>query len=365
MIGREDEVQTLAGLACAGQGSRLVAPRRYGKTSLLRVVGEHLAQEGFVFVHVDFSRVRWLDDVALRLRSAWERALSRAGTRRLWRRLDKRLGTHLEVGLPGVVRGGINVAPATQARPLEAVHELLAIPEHLHGRGGRRAFVVFDEFSELLTARDDLDGIVRSHIQHHGQAASYCFSGSEASVMRVLFEDRRRPLFAQAREVALGPLPEAELRFWLADVFDRPDAPPSGAAADPASLAAMISERAHGHPQRAMMLAHFIWERLPVDDPGDLRSAVAAAVNEASGEIEQMWRDLQPGQRRALATAAVGYRHLLGPKALAASGAAKTTMQAARRTLLADGHLREHGQGGVQVTDPFVALWLAETDSSD
>jgi hypothetical protein len=165
--------------------------------------------------------------------------------------------------------------------------------------------------------------------------------------MQVLFENRRRPLFAQAREVRLGPMPSEQLRAWLAERIDvsRPRVPGE-------ALADAIVQRTGGHPQRAMMLAHFAWEHT-----GDVESALAEALNQASGEIEQMWRDLEPGQRRALATAAAGYRHLLGADALAASGSVKTTMQAARRSLLIDGHLRE-GAGGVEVTDPFVPLWL-------
>ena len=343
---RQVEADLMAELARGGQSSRLVAPRRYGKTTLIGMVGAELAREGFVFAHGDFSRVRQLDDVVARLRAAWEPALDRRGTSRLWRQINRRLAGYLEVGVPGIARAGIRIPAAARPRPIEALHELLAIPERLPR--GRRAFVCFDEFPELLTARDDMDGLVRSHIQHHGHAASYCFAGSQASVMRVLFEDRRRPLFAQAREVGLSPIPGAELRTWLAERIGR-----TGSAGRAEALARAIVERTDGHPQRALMLAHFAWERV-----GDLDAALTDAVGQASGEIEQMWRDLEPGQRRALATAAAGYRHLLGSDALAASGSAKTTMQAARRALLTDGHLREV-DGGVQVTDPFVPLWLA------
>lgn len=362
LIGREQELELLAHLARGGQNSRLVAPRRYGKTSLLGSVGERLRAERFVVVHADFSRVRRLEDVALRLRAAWDLALSStSGLRRFWRRLDKRVGGYLEIGVPGIARGGITIASSDPPRPLEALHELLAIPEHLPGTR-HRAFVVFDEFPELLTVSDDLDGIVRSHIQHHGEAASYCFAGSQASVMRALFDDRRRALFAQARAVDLGPLREDQLRSWLADRFSRAEGPDAGSNAE--SLARAVYDQTRGHPQRAMMLAHFVWERLPASSAGDFAIALSAAIREASGEIEQMWRDLNPGQRRALAAAAAGYPHLLGSSALAASGSAKATMQSARKALLAEGQLRESERGGVEPTDPFVALWLEQADLS-
>src|SRR2546423_1696211 len=55
---RQVETDLLVELARGGQSSRLVAPRRYGKTTLVGTVGAELASEGFLFVHADFSRVR-------------------------------------------------------------------------------------------------------------------------------------------------------------------------------------------------------------------------------------------------------------------------------------------------------------------
>src|SRR3712207_8034440 len=36
-----------------------------------------------------------------------------------------------------------------------------------------------DEFQDLLVARKDLDGLLRSRIQYHGDAAAYVYAGSE------------------------------------------------------------------------------------------------------------------------------------------------------------------------------------------
>ena len=46
-LGREDAANRLLALAGGGHSSRLVAPRRYGKTSLLRRVLAHAAAEGW------------------------------------------------------------------------------------------------------------------------------------------------------------------------------------------------------------------------------------------------------------------------------------------------------------------------------
>ena len=78
--------------------------------------------------------------------------------------------------------------------------------------------MVFDEFQDLLVARQDLDGLLRSRIQYHDDAAAYVYAGSEPSMMRELFDVRERPLFGQADPLALGRLPLDDV---LADLDER------------------------------------------------------------------------------------------------------------------------------------------------
>ena len=48
--------------------------------------------------------------------------------------------------------------------------------------------MIFDEFQDLLVAREDLDGLLRSHIQYHGDAAAYVYAGLGAVDDARLFE---------------------------------------------------------------------------------------------------------------------------------------------------------------------------------
>lgn len=47
--------------------------------------------------------------------------------------------------------------------------------------------VVFDEFQGVLSAQANADEVIRSEIQHHDDAASYIFAGSEVGMMDTLF----------------------------------------------------------------------------------------------------------------------------------------------------------------------------------
>jgi uncharacterized protein len=180
--------------ASSGNTSRLVAPRRYGKTSLLALVAQEAReQKGWTAVYVDFFGVLTLDDIAQRIERAYAEELQGrlatwfAGVRRLLR-------PTLQVG-GGSLPAGVEVAIDPQAEPPLA--ERLALPVRLHEKHGTRTLVIFDEFQDILAVKERADAVIRSEIQHHGDAASYVFAGSHVGMMRELFTDRRRAFYGR------------------------------------------------------------------------------------------------------------------------------------------------------------------------
>ena len=326
-IDRPRERALLAELADGGQTSRLAAPRRYGKTTLIGALAAQLRSDRWIVCVVDFSRCRTIDDAGERLHDGWRRSLDRRGTRTAWKRVNRERGEG----------------------PLARLHALLALPERLAASEKRRILVVFDEFQDLLTAGDDLDGLVRSHVQHHAGIASYCYAGSQASLLRALFEDRRRPLFGQAREVTLTPIDTATLAAWVDERFR------AGGRQLPSGSAAAVAAAAVGHPQRAAMVAHFLWQQPRLDEEG-VRAAEAEALSAASGELEQLWAGLTRAQRQVLGAAAEGRASLLSAASLESMSLGKSTAQQARDALQAEGLIERDGD--LAVTDPFLARWL-------
>jgi uncharacterized protein len=350
-IDRPTERGLLADLADGGQTSRLAAPRRYGKTTMITALAAERRTRGWIVAVSDFSRCRAIEDVAERLYDGWRRGLDRQGTRSLWRKANRELEAALEAGLPGVARARMRVRQSQRGeRPLARLHSLLALPERLAEVAERRILVVFDEFQDLLTAGEDLDGLVRSHVQHHVGVASYCYAGSQATLLRALFEDRRRPLFGQAREVALRPIPVAAIADWVAARFE------AGGRPLPAESPAAVAAITEGHPQRAAMVAHFLWQQPRLDEAG-VRVAEADALQNAAGELEQLWGGLTRAQRQVIGAVADGETELLGRSTLEEMGLGKSTAQQARDALVAEGHLRRDS-GSFAAVDPFLARWL-------
>src|ERR1700694_3195672 len=76
IIDRDTETQALLKNAVGGHYVRLYAPRKYGKTSLLRrALREGEAHEGLVPIFVDLYRISSLADVAIRFERAYSRQL--------------------------------------------------------------------------------------------------------------------------------------------------------------------------------------------------------------------------------------------------------------------------------------------------
>lgn len=195
LIDRRDELHRLHLAATDGAHVRLAGPRRYGKTSLLLAHQHSLEQSGWRTVHVDFYGVTSLVEVCSRIATAYGR-LPDARVRGHLAALSARLGLNLSTAGIGITLGPRESQPSQEAT-LTAAAELLDLPVRLFERDRVQTLVVFDEFQDLLSAGATLDGLLRSHVQYHGDAATYIYAGSQPSMMRRLFTDRERPFTAR------------------------------------------------------------------------------------------------------------------------------------------------------------------------
>jgi len=185
--------------------------------------------------------------------------------------------------------------------PLPALHALLDLPLRLEASGGYRAFIALDEFQDIDKV-PDLDGLLRSHIQYHGEVASYVFAGSEPGLMRQLFEDRDRPLYGSAVPMRLQRLADDDIAAYVGERF-RQTGRGAGEALHP------LMETANGHPQRAMSLAHRLWAEVPAGERATLdhwQAAHREALAELDAEFDAQMARVRTTGERSVATATDG-----------------------------------------------------------
>jgi uncharacterized protein len=350
VVDRDDEVAALLQHAVGGHYVRLYAPRKYGKTSLLtRALRDGERNEGLIGVLVDLYRVSSVADVTVRLERAYAKHL-RGDLRGRVEAFLQRTGVGLSLGAFGI-SARLQVDPARD--PLPALHALLDLPLRLEAAGGYRALVVFDEFQDIGRI-DGLDGLLRSHIQHQGEVASYVFAGSEPALMRLLFETKDRPLYGSAVPMRLGRLADADLADYVARRFDA-SGRSVGEALNP------LLALAAGHPQRAMLLAHRVWAEVAQGGDAtldDWHAAHTAAMRELEAEFDAQWRGLDASEQKTLRAIVLGNGSPYRTVALRRLDLTKDVVRRALPRLAATAEIEERDTGGYAVVDPMFAAWV-------
>lgn len=356
IIDREEETHELLRKAVGGHYVRLYAPRKFGKTSLLkRALQDGEQQEGLIPVLVDLYRVVSIADVTIRFERAYAKHLKGALRAKVEEFLQ-RTGLGLSLGAFGI-SAKIQIDP--KAEPLAALHALLDLPLRLEEGGGFRAYIALDEFQDVDKI-PDLDGLIRSHIQHQGEVASYVFAGSEPGLMRQLFENKDRPLYGSAVPMRLGRLHDRDIAAYVADRF-------AGSGRSVGEALNPLLEAAKGHPQRAIMLAHHLWERVAKGGTatlGDWERAHESALAELQPEFDAQWRRLQPSDQKTLRSIVGGGGSAFRQSILNRLDLEKPTAQRAVKRLTDSADI-EPDERRHRIVDPLFAEWIERIDSGE
>lgn len=346
VVGRDEELATLRDRAAHGRFVLLHAPRRYGKTSLIhRLAADAAIDRELAVVTVDLEGVLTIDDIGRRFQHGYRRLPRTA--------LGKALSTALAgLGAAGVSlsRGGVSFTPRSADEAVPVLERLLALPYEAAEKVGTRVLVVLDEFQAIAPVAN-ADAVLRSQIQHQRDRVSYLFSGSEQSLLRAIFADRARPLFGQAEQVALGPLPDAVAAELVAERF-------AATGRDPGDALDLLVTTAHGHPQRLAFLADSLWHGVNEGAAGDASTwgiALDRALRRANAEFLAVEAGLPMTQRKVALVLALGEP----PTGSVAErmGLSKGSARGALESLVGKGHAHERGRG-IELVDPLYGAWL-------
>jgi hypothetical protein len=350
LIDRETEARRLLDLAEGGHATRLSAPRRYGKTSLLHRVARDADLAGLNYVEVDFYGVLSQAEVVARIEEAYKKL--RSPPRRAAIAAIRALRPRLSFG-GGPVPAKLEAQPQPVEETTRVLTGLLDLPLILLERSGRRTLVAFDEFQALLAVDPRIDGLFRSRIQRHGDAASYIFAGSHPGLMEQLFGSRERPFFGQARGLHLDPLPDPDLADYIGARFE-------AGGRDVTPVLGSLLDLVAGHPQRAMLLAHHLWEQTPRGEsasPEIWQQAQEQTFAEHGEALQATWDALEVKEQAVLSALTLSADSLFNQRTLARFNLSKGGAGHARDALVHDGHLHDVGSG-LQLVDPLMGEWI-------
>lgn len=205
---RIEETKRLAGNIENGKHTFLIAPRRYGKSSLCERVFE---QTNLPWIKLDFYLAVNTKDVERITINGVNELVGKAIGKidklsALLKKYTKRLQPKFIVGNKNFK---LELEITKNSSPAENIVEALVLLDRLLQEKNKLAVLLFDEFQEIgsMTEGKGVEGAFR-HVGQDTRNLAFIFSGSNPHLLHRMFEDERRPLYKLCRKLLLNRIDE-------------------------------------------------------------------------------------------------------------------------------------------------------------
>ena len=362
-IDRDDELRELAADMRTGRDVAVVAPRRYGKSSLVRRVVQDLAGEGVLVAHVDLARAPTKERLAERLAATIyeEVATPLVGGRDRIEVFASLRTAPLATVTPETGALSFTFSGRSSGADMDATIEaLLALPARLAADRGHAVALVLDDFHEIV-AIDGLLALMGSVFERQPEIA-HIYLGSTRQTMARIFDDESASYWNSARQMRLGPIAPERFVAYAAQRFTL-----TGKALGRAAAARAL-QITGGHPYATQELMYFLWDATPAGTSAGedaLERALDTTLRAEHAHFTLLWDRAAAAQRlvlQALAAESPGRplgieyqrRHRLPSTA---------TVQTALSALVRAEYVRREARGAYTIAEPFLAEWIARNET--
>ena len=335
----------------------MYAPRRYGKTSLVKKVLAKLSEEGVPTICFNLNKIETIEKFCEQYTAA---ICSLVGKGRETANLLVEYLSHLH---PTVSIGGESLVSVRFDYGAKMSSDSLSNVLDFANRIAtekleRRIVIAFDEFQEIerLSPALPLEGIFRGCIQEH-ENVSYVFFGSKTHLLKRMFGDRSRPFYKSAATMRLERPPKDESEAYVCRRFAARN------IGIDASTAARIVYEAENVPYYIQQLGALTYESVLARE-GDWveKSDVDAAIDDLLAENGDYYGErflaLSPMQRVLLsALAHEPKKEFTGDYRTRHGLGASSTVHAALKILIENG-LVESDEGQYHLGDPFFSRFI-------
>lgn len=216
---RERETATILEALHNERNVTLIAPRRMGKTGLIRHAFYHLKEQepDIVTLYMDIYSTQSLGDfvrlfantVLGKLDSVPQKALSRIAQ---FIRSCRPVFTIDE--LTGVPKVTIEVTPTEEKSTLKEIFDYL-------GSSEKRCYIAIDEFQQITEYTDKgVEALLRSYIQFLPNV-NFIFAGSKQHVMQEMFTSSKKPFYQSTQLLTIDIIDRKEYARFAIDHFTK------------------------------------------------------------------------------------------------------------------------------------------------
>jgi hypothetical protein len=352
---REQETKMLVGNIKKNQHTVIVAPRRYGKTSL---VCHALSKIPHPSAHIDLFCVVYAEDICKKVAAGVSQLIRNMAS--FSEKALRNLEQCFKSAYVGFKAGQIEIKVEfgkTAADPVSQLEDLLAGLERFAKRHQQPVVLFFDEFQDVLKSDDTnkVQAVIRAHAQH-ARYVTYIFSGSSRMMLNKIFDDKHQPLYMLCHKILLERIDEHYFSTHIQHAAKQ-----RWKALLPDNMIATLLALTELHPYYVNLLCDKLWGLNKRPDVTHIEHAWNEALYENRGKIIADLEPLNGNRMKVIVTIA-----LLGvvnaPNSKVFLDQVKLplgSMQHAVKYLMNHDYLYE-SPGGLKLIDPLMRKFIVE-----
>jgi uncharacterized protein len=287
LIGREKEIKEIIQTLKAGQSVALIAPRRFGKTSIMMEVLHRLVKENYYSGSIDIFTIPDIGQLAYEITGQVLR------NRKMDEALIKLKNNLGEILTNIKFREEIQDAEfilsfgKPQKEPWDQLRSSLRYIESFSSKYKKKICFAFDEFGDI----EKLDGteiikMFRGIIQQQKQSV-YIFSGSYESVMNKLFVTSKSPFYRMVKIIEPGFIEKGYLLEFVETKFRE-----LGISWVPDHIRLGV-ELTRGHPYYVrLFIQEYYFQFLQDQKPSDLETIFKNMMLSENSFLEKLWEEI-------------------------------------------------------------------------
>ena|SRR3990167_2155559 len=351
-INRELERKQLINRVQAIQHSVLMAPRRYGKTSLVIKVADEL---GIPHCTIDFlaaySEEYVRDQIFNKVRHLVFELLPRLSkAKEMLLNIFQQMKPEISIGAFGQ-----RLSLTLSNQPLQDITELLTKLDETAKHFKKKSVIFLDEFQQIgeLKNHHSIEAAIR-HAVERSQNIAYVFSGSNRRLLQQMFADNSRPLYRLCQTITIERMEKSVYITHLQKLsHDRWKKLLSEECIE------QIFKHTELHPFYMNTLCQLVWENNVLPSIEDIDSKWHNYVKNQRAIITHDVGELSSNQRKILTALAKSPTKEVQSSAFIGSIQISTSSaQQAIDVLLRNDMVYKDSEGNFRVLDPAVRYYL-------
>jgi len=361
---RTTEQATLIQNVEHGAHTVLIAPRRYGKTSLSRKVASRWASDRSKKVAVNVSMLSVWDAtvVAEKIVEGVSQAIAKILPPLNSEELKKLsasvsgIGLDVSFGADGIkftLSGQRSITNSTAT--ITSIGKILTKLDEVAEQRGWKVMLEIDEFQEVsrLPESHAIEAEIRDAIQHAGNI-SCVFLGSNRQMLEAMFTEKSRPFYKMCHTMKIERIEAVHYQMHLEEMSRAQWLSPISP-----SVIHLIMKLTERHPYYVNKLCYALWrlDAAPVKE--DVLITWKGIVAEEEASIVDILTNLSPTQKAVIHQLAMEPTASLGSKRfLTLVNLASSTVRTAMNQLKKDDMVYQDAASVWHVIDPCLSAYL-------